>query len=121
MEQNPVDAEEVAGLAERLASWQDELAALRRRERVYARTLAEINSAEQATMQRATRYLEKRMVRDVARVTGGRYKRVRVDDTEPRHRGVLARAQRLGLGDASCRRGRWTSSTSPPGSGSSGS
>ena len=81
MEQNPVDAEEVAGLAERLASWKDELAALRRRERIYARTLAEINSAEQATMKRATRYLEKRMVPDVARVTGGRYKRVRIDDT----------------------------------------
>jgi DNA repair exonuclease SbcCD ATPase subunit len=81
VEQNPVDAEEVAGLAERLASWKDELAALRRRERIYARTLQEINSAEQATMKRATRYLEKRMVPDVARVTGGRYKRVRIDDT----------------------------------------
>src|SRR6185503_11170110 len=34
VEQNPVDAEEVAGLAERLASWQEELEALRRRERV---------------------------------------------------------------------------------------
>ena len=81
VEQNPVDAEEVAGLAERLASWKDELAALRRRERIYARTLQEINSAEQATMKRATRYLEKRMVPDVARVTGDRYKRVRIDDT----------------------------------------
>jgi DNA repair exonuclease SbcCD ATPase subunit len=81
VEQNPVDAEEVAGLAERLASWKDELAALRRRERIYARTLAEINSAEQATMKRATRYLEKRMVPDVTRVSGGRYKRVRIDDT----------------------------------------
>jgi DNA repair exonuclease SbcCD ATPase subunit len=81
VEQNAVDAEEVAGLAERLASWKDELAALRRRERIYARTLQEINSAEQATMKRATRYLEKRMAPDVARVTGDRYKRVRIDDT----------------------------------------
>jgi DNA repair exonuclease SbcCD ATPase subunit len=81
VEQNPVDAEEVAGLAERLASWSEELAALLRRDRVYARTLAEINTAEQATMQRATRYLERRMVADVARITGGRYRRVRVDDT----------------------------------------
>ena len=81
VEQNPVDAEEVAALAERLASWQDELTALRRRERVYALTLREINSAEQATMQRATRYLERRMAPDVSRVTGGRYRRVRVDDT----------------------------------------
>ena len=80
VEQNPVDAEEVAGLAERLASWSEELAALRRRERVYAATLREINAAEQATMQRATRYLERRMVKDVARVTDGRYRRVRVDD-----------------------------------------
>ena len=81
VEQNPVDAEEVAGLAERLASWSEELAALLRRDRVYTRTLAEINTAEQATMQRATRYLERRMVADVARITGGRYRRVRVDDT----------------------------------------
>jgi DNA repair exonuclease SbcCD ATPase subunit len=82
VEQNPVDAEEVAGLSERLAAWRTDLEAFRRRERVYARTLEAINSAEQATMQRATRYLERRMVVDVARVTGGRYRRVRVDDTD---------------------------------------
>jgi DNA repair exonuclease SbcCD ATPase subunit len=81
VEQNPVDAEEVAALEERLAGWTEELAALRRRDRVYALTLREINAAEQATMQRATRYLERRMVKDVARVTDGRYRRVRVDDT----------------------------------------
>jgi len=80
VDQNPVDAEEVAGLAERVATWTEELAALRRRDRVYGRTLSEINAAEQATMQRATRYLERRMVKDVARVTDGRYRRVRVDD-----------------------------------------
>ena len=82
VEQNPVDAEEVAGLAERLAGWQEELDILKRRERIYARTLAAINTAEQATMQRATRYLERRMVGDISRVTGGRYKRVRVDDQD---------------------------------------
>ena len=81
VEQNPVDAEEVAGLAERLASWSEELASLGRRERVYARTLAEINAAEQATMQRATWYLERHMVGHIARITGGRYRRVRIDDT----------------------------------------
>lgn len=81
VEQNPIDAEEVAGQAERLTQWKGELAALRRRERVYARTLAEINGAEQATMQRATRYLERRMVGDIARITDGRYRRVRMDDT----------------------------------------
>ena len=82
VEQNPVDAEEVAALAERLAGWQEELEVLRRRERVYARTLREINTAEQATMQRATRYLERRMVGDIAKITDGRYKRVRVDDAD---------------------------------------
>ncbi|MGL6278691.1 MAG: ATP-binding protein, partial [Gaiella sp.] len=82
VEQNPVDAEEVAALAERLATWKEELAALRRRERVYARTLAEINAAEQATMQLATRYLERRMVGDIARITGDRYRRVRVNDAD---------------------------------------
>jgi DNA repair exonuclease SbcCD ATPase subunit len=81
VDQNPVDAEEVAALAERLAGWTEELAALRRRDRVYALTLSQILAAEQATMQRATRYLERRMVKDVARVTDGRYRRVRVDDT----------------------------------------
>ncbi len=80
VEQNPVDAEEVAGLAERLAGWKDELAALRRRDQIYTRTLSEIGNAEQATMQRATRYLERRMVVDIARITEGRYRRVRVDD-----------------------------------------
>ncbi len=80
VEQNPVDAEEVAALTERLATWTEELVALKRRERVYAATLREINAAEQATMQRATRYLERRMVKDIARVTEGRYRRVRVDD-----------------------------------------
>jgi len=82
VEQNPVDAEEVAALAERLVSWQEELDILKRRERVYARTLQGINTAEQATMQRATRYLERRMVGDIARITDGRYKRVRVDDQD---------------------------------------
>ncbi len=82
VDQNPIDAEEVAGQSERLAGWRTDLEAFRRRERVYARTLDAINNAEQATMQRATRYLERRMVVDVARVTGGRYRRVRVDDTD---------------------------------------
>ena len=80
VEQNPVNAEEVAGLAERLVVLKEEQAALRRRERIYARTLQEINAAEQATMQRATRYLERHMVGDIARITGDRYRRVRVDD-----------------------------------------
>ena len=58
----------------------EELSALQRRERVYVATLEAIERAEQATMKSATRYLEQRMVRDVAAVTEGRYRRVRVDD-----------------------------------------
>ncbi len=100
VEQNPVDAEEVAALAERLATWTEELAALKRRERVYAATLREINAAEQATMQRATRYLERRMVGDIARVTDGRYRRVRVDDAD------------LGIDVHSPERGGWVPVTS---------
>lgn len=80
VEANTVDAEQVAGHAERLAKWHDELAALQRRARVYAMTLEAIERAEQATMKTATRFLEQRMVADLERVTGGRYRRVRVDD-----------------------------------------
>lgn len=80
VEANTVDAEQVAGHAERVESWREQLAALERRQRVYAATLEAIERAEQATMKTATRYLEQRMVRDVAAVTGGRYRRVRVDD-----------------------------------------
>ena len=80
VETNTVDAEEVAGHAERLSVWREQLAVLQRRARVYEATLRAITAAEQATMRAATRYLEKHMVGDVARVTGGRYRRVRVDD-----------------------------------------
>ncbi len=80
VEANPVDAEQVAGHAERLATWTEQLAALQRRARVYDATLRAIERAEQATMKTATRYLEQRMVGDLERVTGGRYRRVRVDD-----------------------------------------
>lgn len=80
VEQNPVDAEQVAGETERLASWRIELAALQRRERVYRTALEAIQRAEVATMRTATRYLEKRMRGDLARLTGGRYRRVAVDD-----------------------------------------
>ena len=80
VEANAVDAEQVAGQAERLAIWQEQLAALQRRQRVYAGTLEAIDRAEQATMKAATRYLEAHMVRDLATATDGRYRRVRVDD-----------------------------------------
>jgi hypothetical protein len=80
VEANAVDAEQVAGQAERLAMWQEQLGALERRQRVYAATLEAIDRAEQATMKTATRYLEAHMVRDLATATDGRYRRVRVDD-----------------------------------------
>jgi DNA repair exonuclease SbcCD ATPase subunit len=80
VEANNVDAEQVAGHAERLESWREQLATLQRRARVYDRTLKEIEAAEQATMKTATRYLERHMVGDIERVTGGRYRRVAVDD-----------------------------------------
>ena len=80
VEQNPVDAEQVALEAERLAAWREQLAALRRRARIYRLALEAVGLAEQTTMRRATRYLEKRMRGDLERLTDGRYRRVRVDD-----------------------------------------
>jgi DNA repair exonuclease SbcCD ATPase subunit len=80
VEANAVDAEQVAGQAERLTMWRERLAALQRRQRVYGTTLEAIDRAEQATMKTATRYLEAHMVRDLATATEGRYRRVRVDD-----------------------------------------
>ena len=80
VETNDVDAEQVAQEGERLAVWREQLASLQRRHRVLETTLQAIERAEGATMKTATRYLEGHMVRDVATVTGGRYRRVRVDD-----------------------------------------
>jgi DNA repair exonuclease SbcCD ATPase subunit len=80
VETNAVDAEQVAGRAERLATAQEQLAAFQRRQRVYDVTLQAIDRAERATMKTATRYLEAHMVRDLAAATDGRYRRVRVDD-----------------------------------------
>lgn len=80
VEQNGVDAEEVAGHAEQVATWAEQLAMLQRRARVYDATLKTLDSAERATLRTATRYLERRMVVDLDRVTAGRYRRVQVDD-----------------------------------------
>ena len=77
---NPVDAEQVAGEAERLVTWRDQLAALQRRVRIYEITLAGVNAAEGLTMRKATRFLEQQVGRDISRLTGGRYKRVSIDD-----------------------------------------
>ncbi len=77
---NPVDAEQVAGESERLVAWQEQLATLQRRVRVYEATLAGIATAEQMTMRKATRFLEQHMGRDIARLTGGRYRQIEIDD-----------------------------------------
>ncbi len=80
VETNAVDAERVAEESERLSTWRESLGTLQRRHRVLDTTLRAIERAETATMKTATRYLEGHMVRDVSSVTGGRYRRVRVDD-----------------------------------------
>ncbi|HET8784785.1 MAG TPA: AAA family ATPase [Candidatus Limnocylindrales bacterium] len=80
VENNQVDAEQVAAEAEHLAVSREQLAMFQRRHRVLAATLGAIERAETATMKTATRYLEGHMNRDVSTVTGGRYRRVRVDD-----------------------------------------
>ena len=77
---NPVDSEQVAGEAERLVTWQSQLAALKRRVRIYEKTLAAIEASESGTMRTATRFLEQQVGRDIARLTGGRYRRVNIDD-----------------------------------------
>ncbi len=80
VEANPVDAERVAGETERLAVWREQLASLQRRARVYQTTLDGLERATTSTLARATRYLEKRMAGAIARITDGRYRRVRIDD-----------------------------------------
>ena len=80
VEQNAIDAEEVAGHAERAAMWAEQLDLVQRRGRVYEATLKALDAAERATIRTATRYLERRMVGDLERVTAGRYRRVQVDD-----------------------------------------
>lgn len=77
---NPVDAEQVAGEAERLVTWREQLNALKRRVRIYEATLAAIETAEGMTMRKATRFLEQQVGRDIARLTGGRYRKVEIDD-----------------------------------------
>ncbi|HLX34045.1 MAG TPA: AAA family ATPase [Candidatus Limnocylindrales bacterium] len=82
VDQNAIDAEEVATHAEHVATWSEQLAHLQRRARVYDTTLRALEAAERATIRTATRYLERRMVGDLDRVTAGRYRRVKVDDQD---------------------------------------
>lgn len=80
LEADPVDAERVAALVEGLAAARDRLAAHQRRLRILQITLDALDEAEQATMKKAARFLEQHMNHDVARITGGRYGRVSVDE-----------------------------------------
>jgi uncharacterized protein YhaN len=82
VEGNTVDAEQVAAIAERLAEARARLQTYARRVRIYSEALNSLLAAEQATIRKAARYLEKRMAADIARITGGRYDRVSVDEKE---------------------------------------
>jgi len=77
---NPVDSTQVVGEAERLAIRQEQLAVLQHRARIYEAALAGLERATAATVLRATRYLEQRMIEGVSLITEGRYRRVRIDD-----------------------------------------
>jgi DNA repair exonuclease SbcCD ATPase subunit len=77
---NQVDAELVAGLAERLAAAGDHHAELERRMLVYQGTLAAIAAAEAATLKTAARYLEEHMGPTIEAVTDGRYDDIEVDE-----------------------------------------
>jgi len=77
---NEVDAEKVAADAEAREAAEESLASAERRLRIYEEVLATLNGAEQATMKKAARFLEQRMARDIERITGGRYRRLRVDE-----------------------------------------
>ncbi len=77
---NEIDAEAVAADAESLEAAEENLAAAERRLRIYDDVLATLNAAEQGTMKKAARFLEQRMARDIEQITGGRYRRLRVDE-----------------------------------------
>jgi DNA repair exonuclease SbcCD ATPase subunit len=78
---NGTDAEQVAADAEALQAADETLAAAERRVRIYEDVLATLNAAERGTMKKAARYLEQRMARDVERITAGRYRRLKVDES----------------------------------------
>jgi hypothetical protein len=77
---NTVDAEAVARATEGLAQAEDRLRLAERRLRIYLTTRDAIAAAEQQTMRKAARVLEETMGSDVAAITGGRYRRIEVDE-----------------------------------------
>jgi uncharacterized protein YhaN len=82
VDQNDVDAEEVAVVAERIAALELELGDMERRVRVYDLALATLDVAEGDTVKQAARYLEERMGEDVSRITDGRYRQVKVNEQD---------------------------------------
>ena len=80
VEANPVDSEQANGEAERLAAWQGQLARLQRRTRIHQAALAGIDRAEAATTALTSRYVERRVNAAIGQMTGGRYRRVAIDD-----------------------------------------
>ena len=78
---NDVDAEKVAADSEALTAAEESLAAAARRVRIYDDVLTALNTAESGTMKKAARFLEQRMARDIERITGGRYRRLKVDES----------------------------------------
>jgi energy-coupling factor transporter ATP-binding protein EcfA2 len=80
VEANPVDSDQATGEAERLAVWQGQLARLQRRARIHEAALKGIERAEAATTALTTRYVERRVNATIDRMTGGRYRRVAIDD-----------------------------------------
>ncbi len=79
---SPADADAVGALAEALAEAGLRRDRLARHRRILAGTLDALRAAEQATVRQAARFVERRMDRDIERITGGRYRRVQVDDAD---------------------------------------
>ena len=82
LDANGVDAEQVAANVEALGEATEQLRQIERRLRVYELTVGALQAAEAATMQKAARFLEQAMGRDIERITGGRYRRLRVDEAK---------------------------------------
>ncbi len=82
VESTTADPDVVSALVEALEEARLRRDRLARRRRILAGTLDALRSAEAATMREAARFVERRMQRDVERITGGRYRRVQVDDAD---------------------------------------
>ena len=77
---NGTDAEKVAADSEALEDAREQLRQAERRVHIWEETLGALNEAEKATMKKAARFLEQSMSKDVAKITGGRYRRLQVDE-----------------------------------------